>query len=102
MHALVSRRYVVIEDTSTRGWRLLAAFGHERLFCQAVELLEPCGDVGEHRLNDHGSSGATDSHGVPLETELPWNPHGLAPAVLEKLRSGGHDTPRWHISAEQV
>jgi hypothetical protein len=70
MHAFVSSRYVVIEHVSLWRGGLLPAFRHEGLGGQTVEFGEPHQDVREHRLHEHTSSGAANSHAVPLEPEL--------------------------------
>jgi hypothetical protein len=90
MHALVSSRYVVIEDVSPWRGGLLPSFWHEGLGGQPIELGEPLRDVREHRLHQDATANAANPDPVALEPELARQPNCLTSPISEKLGGGRH------------
>jgi hypothetical protein len=69
---------------------LTTPVGHEWFRSEAIQVGEPLGDIGEHRLHENTAAGSAHPNTITLKPELARQSHGLTPTIPEKLGGCGH------------
>jgi hypothetical protein len=74
-----------LEDRAARSHWLFAAFFHEGLGIEAVELGEPPGSVRNERLQENTFGNPPNPYPVPLEAKLSGKADSLAATVAKQF-----------------
>lgn len=69
----------------------MAAFGHEGLGAEAVQLGEPLRHIRKHRLDQDAPACPAHPHPISFEPELTRQAYGLTTPIHEQLCNCGHD-----------